>query len=70
MVLLDNLERRVLADRQVAAVYIAARAEGVEMPSLPEERAKFDAALVETPRQVVTGVNSEQSELRRALGVA
>ncbi len=72
MILLDNLERQVLADRQVAAVFIAARAEGVNMPSFHEERVKFDAALVADPqdRLPTSQVDVEQTELRRALGVA
>jgi hypothetical protein len=68
VLLLEALERQVLADRQVAAVFIAARAEGVDLPSFAEQRARFDAALVAEP--VAVQVETEQQELRRMLGVA
>jgi hypothetical protein len=72
VLLLDQLERQVLADRHVAAVLMTAGAEGVELPTLYERRAAFDVALVADPvaPAVVSEVDSEQMELRRALGVA
>lgn len=69
VVLLDQLERHVLADRHVAAVLMAAGQKDVTLPDLAEKRAVFDAALVEEPK-VLAAVDSEQWELRRALGVA
>lgn len=49
MLLRDQVERQVLAERQVAAVLIAAGAKKVNMPSLDEEWAKLDAALQGEP---------------------
>lgn len=68
VLLVEQLERQVTADRQVAAVFIAAGAKKVELPQLPEQRRLLEAALVEEPR-VLTSVDSKQMELRRALGV-
>jgi hypothetical protein len=67
--LLENLERQVLADRQVAAVFMAAGSKDMTLPTFAEKRALFDAALVEEPKPV-SQVDSEQMELRRVLGVA
>jgi hypothetical protein len=69
VVLLDYMERQVLADRHVAAVLMAAGAKGVTLPDFEERRALFDAALIEPP-QAVSQVDGEQMQLRRALGVA
>lgn len=67
--LLEKLERQVLADRQIAGM---ARVMGgdVELPSLPDEVARFEAALVEEPRALGAGMDRDQQELRRALGVS
>lgn len=69
MLLIEQLERNVLADRHVAAVFMAAGAKDVTLPVLQEKRQLFDAALVEEPK-VLSVVDSERWELRRALGVA
>ena len=69
MLLVEQLERHVLADRQAAAVLMAAGAKDVKLPDLAEKRALLDAALVQEPRRL-TVVDIEQWELRRALGVA
>lgn len=69
MLLLEQLERNVLADRQVAAVFMAAGSKDVQLPQLQEQRAVFDAALVEVPKPGKK-IDAEQLELRRALGVA
>lgn len=61
----EQLERQVLTDQQVAATFIAARMEGVEMPSVPAARKEFDAALVAGPEP-----ESETVKLLRELGVA
>jgi len=64
------LERQVLADRQIVAVLNASgHYEERPLPTIAEQRALLDAALVEEPR-TLTVVDSEQWELRRALGVA
>lgn len=68
MLLLDQLERQVLADRHVAAVLMAAGAKDVKLPVLHEQRELFDAALVEEPSPTKQ-ISTEQMELRRALGV-
>jgi hypothetical protein len=58
-----------LADRHVAAVLIAAGAKDVTLPTFHDQRALFDEALTAEPK-VLEAVDSEQMELRRALGVA
>ncbi len=66
--LLEYLARQVLADRQVAAAFIVAGSKDTTLPTFPEQRALFEAALVEEPQ--AAEVDTEQMELRRALGVA
>lgn len=62
------MERLLLADRHVAAVLMAAGAKDVTLPTYRERRDLFDAALVAEPKPVA-GLDTEQMELRRALGV-
>ncbi len=69
LLLLERLERQVLADRQIAALQLVMSGEGGDLPTLQETREAFDAALVAEPQQG-TQVDAEQMELRRALGVA
>ncbi len=69
MLLLDQVERQTLADRQVAAAFMAAGAKGVDLPTFAEQRQLLDASL-EADLQAVEGGDSDQMELRRALGVA
>lgn len=69
MLLLDQVERLVLADRHVAAVLLAAGAKDVTLPTFAERRLVFDEALTAEPKRL-EAVDSEQMELRRALGVA
>lgn len=68
MLLVEQVERQALADRQAAASLIAGGAKDVDMPEVAERRALLEASLTEEPR--VLSVDSEQWELRRALGVA
>lgn len=68
VLLLDNLERHVLADRHVAAVLMAAGAEGVTLPTMQEQRLVFDAALLAEHQG--HDLDTEEMQLRRALGVA
>lgn len=63
--LLDKLEQQVSAERQVAAVFMAAGAKKVTLPTLDRARDDFDAALVEEP----TVLDVEQQELLQVLGV-
>lgn len=70
MLLLENLERQVLADRHVAAVFVAAGDKDTKLPTFAEQRQLFDAALAEEPKPALGGVDAEQMELRQALGVA
>lgn len=69
--MLDRIERQVLADRQVTAVLIAAGAD-IPLPNFYEQRAIFDASLVEEPKpqEPLSEADAEQLELREALGVA
>lgn len=53
------------AERQVAAVFLAAGANGVEMPTYESARAHLDEALIAEPQVV----DHERDELLRALGV-
>lgn len=62
----ERIERQVLADRQIVGVFLAAGAKGVDLPSLDEAIAEFDAQLVAEPKQV----DPEKYELMRVLGVA
>jgi len=55
----------VLSERQVAAVLAAAGAEDIEMPSMDEARATFDADLVAEPVP-----ESPRAAMLRELGVA
>lgn len=64
MLLLDQLERFVSAERQVSAVLLAAGAD-VELPTYAEARERFDAALDE-PFVVV---DQSMFELREAVGL-
>lgn len=68
VLLLDQLERQVLADRQIAALEIVMSGEGGDLPTLVEARERFYEALNADPQPV--GVDDEQMRLRRALGVA
>lgn len=63
--LLDDLDRQVAAERQVAAVFLAAGAKNVEMPTYEAARARFDEALRAEPQKV----DRDRDELLRALGV-
>jgi len=69
VLLLDQLERLLLADRHVAAVFIAAGGDDVTLPTYRERRLLFDQSLAAEPAPTVD-VDPEQMELRRALGVA
>jgi len=65
VLLLDQWERQTLADRQ------GLLANGVrkELPTLAEAQRRLYEALVAEPK-VLESVDSEQMELRRAMGVA
>ena len=63
--MVEQIERQILSERQIAAVLKAAGAEDVEMPILDEVRAEFDAALVAAPVP-----ESKSVRLLRELGVA
>lgn len=64
--LIEKLERQVLAELQVVAVLMAAGQKGLSWPTIDERRAALDAALIAVPQSV----DSEQQQLRRALGVS
>ena len=64
VLLLDTLERQVLAERTVSAIRVLAGSE-VEVQSLEDARAKFDAALIAEPVP-----ESPRAQLLRELGVA
>lgn len=68
VLLVEQLERQVLADRQIAALQFVMSGEGGDLPTLAESVAQFDEALVAAPQPA--DVDDEQMRLRRALGVA
>jgi hypothetical protein len=65
VLLVESLERHVLSERQVAAVLAAGGAEDIEMPSMDDARATFEAALIAEPVP-----ESPRAALLRELGVA
>ena len=65
VLLVESLERHVLAERLVAATMVAAGAENVDVQSVDEARATFEAALVAEPVP-----ESPRAALLRELGVA
>lgn len=71
VLLLEQLERQVLVDRQVAAAHnTSGRFEPVPLPSWHEHRQRFDEALEADPAvSPVSSLSVEQRELREALGV-
>lgn len=71
MVLLDQLEAQVLADRQVVAALVAGgyRDPQEGLPSVHEQRERLDAALVEEPKALAPA-DLERLELLKVLGVA
>jgi hypothetical protein len=68
LVLLEYLERQVLADRQVAATYIAAGAKDVKMPAFWDRRREFDASLTVEPG--APQPEDDREELWRLLGAS
>ena len=67
VLLVERVERAALAERQMAASMKGPGRYRVEdIPTVEEFRDGFDEALVAEPKVV----NSEQLQLRRALGVA
>jgi hypothetical protein len=66
--IVERLERHVIAERQVAAVMAAAGAKRVEVPTFDAERARLDRLLDDqpTPRRVY---DPEQAALIAALGL-
>jgi hypothetical protein len=63
--LLEQLERAVLTERQVAVAMLAAGAKDVTVPDVGQAREEFLAALLAEPSKADAG----QLELMRALGV-
>jgi hypothetical protein len=63
--LLEQLERSVLTERQVTVAMLAAGAKDVTVPDVGQAREEFMAALLAEPGEVDVG----QLELMRALGV-
>jgi hypothetical protein len=66
VLLLERLERHVLAERHVAAVMLAAGAKGIRMPTFETERAKVDRLLTAAKRREY---EPEQAALIAALGL-
>lgn len=64
--LVEQLERFVLAERQVAVTALAAGARDVKVPSYQETREKFDNWLTSLPERI----DPERAELMQVLGVA
>lgn len=68
VLLVEQLERQVLADRQIAALQLVMSGQGGDLPTLPDVLTKFDEALLALP--AAAGADDEQLRLRRALGVS
>lgn len=66
MLLIERLERHVLAERQVAMIAQLGGAKGVTVPTFDVERAKVDRLLEEAPRREY---EPEQAALIAALGL-
>lgn len=66
MILVEQIERRVLADR---SAFIVRGVEMKDLPSLHEAQVALDEALSAEPKKVES-VDSEQFRIRRVLGVA
>lgn len=66
--IVERLERHVLAERHVAAVMAAAGAKRVEVPTFESERAKVDRWLEVAPERRRER-NPEQAALIAALGL-
>lgn len=66
LLLLERLERHVLAERHVAAVMLAGGAKKVTLPVFETERAKLDRLLEAAPRRER---DPEQAALIAALGL-
>lgn len=65
---LEQIERTVLVERQLAVTVLAAGGKGVDVPTLQQAREEFDAMLLaEAPKGTVR--TAEEAELRRALGL-
>lgn len=65
VILLDRLERSVLVERQNAASLIAGGVEDIEVPTLADAFAEFDAALIAEPEP-----ESASARLMRELGIS
>lgn len=67
VLIVEAVERQVLADRQVAALQAVMSGEGGDLPTVQEAVNFVDAALLAEP---VAVADDEQSRLRRALGLS
>jgi hypothetical protein len=65
VLLIEQLERLVLSERQIVATLLAAGAPDIEMPLMDEVRAVFDAALIAEPVP-----ESPRAALLRSLGIS
>lgn len=63
--LLERIDRQVEAERHVAAVFMAAGAKNVTLPTVEDARQHFLTALHAEP----TVIDRDREELLRALGV-
>lgn len=64
MLLLSELERHVLVERQIAGALIAAGGQDIDLPNYLEARAEFDHELTAEPIP-----ESDKAKLLRELGV-
>lgn len=64
--IVERLERHVIAERQVAAVYLAAGGKGVTLPTFESELVRLDRMLTDVPRREYP---AEQAALIAALGL-
>jgi hypothetical protein len=64
VLLLSELERHVLVERQIAGALIAAGGQDIELPNYAESRAEFEFELTAEPQP-----ESDKAKLLRELGV-
>ena len=67
--LLEQLERRVLADRSAVLTASFTRGQELDLPNVADAQRELDEMLAAEPR-VVESVDSQQFRMRAALGVA
>lgn len=69
MLIRDDIVRRLESDRLATIIMLSAGAEGLTVPDVETELARFDAALAEPPK-IPGRADAARRALRTALGLA